>query len=556
MSDVHTNKNQDVRLGLITGRWDFSAFVSVGRLFHNTVKVLTERFSPIVFDPDAYAGRRGFQSALDDFLAQVNVVFQPLGGFFVGERNPRIPVLFYALAAMPMGGEFLFRLKHALRNIDCAVFSSSADRRMYENLVVGPAMGAYVVPFGVDCTVFRPQDRSRTDEIRRRYGVPPQDSLLLHAGRLNVQKNIHALLRMFREIQALNPHCTLIVAGDPDGLPFVEFEVSGQGYREYLTTLIKAYGIGDRVVLTGGVDDRDIVSLYSAADVFINCTIHHAENFGFAQVEAMACGTPVVCSNWGGLQDTVAHGETGFHMDTILTNNGIKLDWASGVRDIVGLLDNPSRLRQMSEHAFQHVRKTLSLEVFGDKLEEAVRDARRRMDHIGQVETAASFRFHPIAAAFNLHERFSGEQGANYHLVFSRDGYELYRFLIAPYSSRAADDVDVNRCRGAYFPCDVTIDRHAGILEVHDPIWPRKYVLDDVEVDVLSGIDRGRTIADMLDGTGVGKESLVHALAKFNREGVIVCTRDRQQGADGAERHAENGSRVASSNASRARSSC
>ena len=52
----------------------------------------------------------------------------------------------------------------------------------------------------------------------------------------------------------------------------------------------------------------EVREFYNIADVAINLTLHHDENFGLAQVEAMACGLPVVGSLWGGLKDTIRDG--------------------------------------------------------------------------------------------------------------------------------------------------------------------------------------------------------------------------------------------------------
>ncbi len=58
------------------------------------------------------------------------------------------------------------------------------------------------------------------------------------------------------------------------------------------------------------VDTKSKVELYSNAAAFVCPSIY--EPFGIINLEAMACGTPVVASNVGGIKEVVIHGETGF----------------------------------------------------------------------------------------------------------------------------------------------------------------------------------------------------------------------------------------------------
>src|SRR5437762_1126139 len=69
-------------------------------------------------------------------------------------------------------------------------------------------------------------------------------------------------------------------------------------------------GIADRVTVVGRRDRSELATLYAAADVFVSAPWY--EPFGITPVEAMACGTPVIGSDVGGIKFTVRDGETGF----------------------------------------------------------------------------------------------------------------------------------------------------------------------------------------------------------------------------------------------------
>ena len=70
-----------------------------------------------------------------------------------------------------------------------------------------------------------------------------------------------------------------------------------------IARLVSELGLGERVKLAGVVPDEDLPFFYSAAQLFIFPSFY--EGFGFPPLEAMACGTPVVCSNVSSLPEVV-----------------------------------------------------------------------------------------------------------------------------------------------------------------------------------------------------------------------------------------------------------
>jgi glycosyltransferase involved in cell wall biosynthesis len=142
-----------------------------------------------------------------------------------------------------------------------------------------PAERIDVIPNGVD-PLFRPQPADRVDAARARHGLT--GDYVLGVGSLDPRKNLAGLLVAWRQVYAEHPHLTLALAGGANARTF-----AGTG----LGTPGGALPPG--VKLLGYVDEVDLPPLYAGATSFVFPSLY--EGFGLPPLEAMACGTPVVC---------------------------------------------------------------------------------------------------------------------------------------------------------------------------------------------------------------------------------------------------------------------
>jgi len=108
------------------------------------------------------------------------------------------------------------------------------------------------------------------------------------------------------KIKKNKPSYRLLVVGGPDDVP--DFSKCPELLR--LSMLAKQEGVEGSVTFTGRKQREVLKYYYSAADIFI--TTPWYEPFGITPLEAMACGTPVIGSNVGGIKYTVEEGKTGF----------------------------------------------------------------------------------------------------------------------------------------------------------------------------------------------------------------------------------------------------
>lgn len=128
-------------------------------------------------------------------------------------------------------------------------------------------------------------DETGWERVRERYHLPGK--YILHLGTLHPRKNILCLLEAFQPLSRDFPDLHLVLAGKRGWL--------------YEEILYKAEGLGGRVHFPGYVASEDLPLLLRRARLFILPSLY--EGFGFPILEAMAAGTPVVCSNASSLPE-------------------------------------------------------------------------------------------------------------------------------------------------------------------------------------------------------------------------------------------------------------
>ncbi|RST54312.1 glycosyltransferase [Variovorax sp. MHTC-1] len=150
---------------------------------------------------------------------------------------------------------------------------------------------------------FRPCDDANTkSRVREKYGIPPQVPFVLSLATLEIRKNLD---------QVVNAFVSYLEQTESSPLHLVLSGMSGWKLEQLQGALAAAGRWRHRIVLTGFVEDEDLSALYSDALCFVYLSRY--EGFGLPPLEAMACGTPVVCADNSSLPEVV--GEAGLLLD-------------------------------------------------------------------------------------------------------------------------------------------------------------------------------------------------------------------------------------------------
>lgn len=201
-----------------------------------------------------------------------------------------------------------------------------------------------VVHNGIDTTEWQP---TIDDAVLERWGIDPSRPTVTFVGRITRQKGLPYLLAAIAE---LAPEVQVVLcAGAPD-TPEIKAEVENA-----VAALQQARnGI---IWIPDHLSRHDLCAVLTASTVFVCPSIY--EPLGIVNLEAMACGIPVVGTATGGIPEVVADGETGWlvPIEQVQDGTGTPVDAEAYVRDLTrtltDALSDPERCQRMGIAARQ-----------------------------------------------------------------------------------------------------------------------------------------------------------------------------------------------------------
>ncbi len=269
--------------------------------------------------------------------------------------------------------------RQVIRDSDAVLAECPQDKKdllIHYNAPIGKLR---LVPCGVDTIEMHPVDRR---EARALLGLPQHEKIILQLGRLVPRKGIDTVILAAAELQRMGTDAKVVIVGGDSRVP--DEKATPEIGR--LKRLAADLGVADRIIFTGSRDRSELRYFYSAADVFVSVPWY--EPFGITPLEAMACGTPVVGSNVGGIKYSVLDGDTGL---LVPPKNEARL------AETLNVLLSCDELRQVySERGISRVRRKFTWNCVAGQVADVYNDVLSRTQR-----TAASVRSERIGYALS-----------------------------------------------------------------------------------------------------------------------------------------------------------
>ena len=235
---------------------------------------------------------------------------------------------------------------------------------------VDPAR-VHVVHNGIDLTGWR---RPAGDELEaaaatlQRLGIDPRRPTIVFVGRITRQKGLPYLLRAAERLPA--DVQLVLCAGAPD-TPEILAEVSG------LVDALRVARGGGVVWVEEMLPREQLTAVLAAATVFVCPSVY--EPLGIVNLEAMACGLPVVGTATGGIPEVIVDGETGWlvPIEQVADGTGTPVHPEAFVADLgdalTAAVSDPARAAEMGRAARRRVEEHFAWETIGERTLEVYR---------------------------------------------------------------------------------------------------------------------------------------------------------------------------------------
>lgn len=229
--------------------------------------------------------------------------------------------------------------KRFLEHVDSVIVpTEKVKNRHIEN---GVKCEFNVIPSGINLDQHKQRiSIEQRNEIRRRYGISEDKTVLINLGRIANEKNIDELVEYFARVSVNRKNVLLMIVGDGPA-------------REHLQNKVSDMNMSEKIIFTGMVSPSDVHEYYQSADIFVSAST--SETQGLTYIEAAANSLPLLCRYDECLNNVIVQGENGFAYKD-------ESEFANALDVILATEDNPRAMGHRSEAIVQQFDKKIFAE--------------------------------------------------------------------------------------------------------------------------------------------------------------------------------------------------
>ncbi len=278
--------------GILDYNWTLSSYAKENIIPNNGIPDIIQCYNWITY-PAASELSRAFDVPV---VSSIQYISQPVERWWGHEPDP----------------EVVAQERRLFRELDIFMAVSESIKTMMGDIYQVPPEKVHVIYNGTDPSAFlQPAPQEYLTRLRRTVS-PAGEKIVFYAGRFHPMKGISALLQSAARVIQTEKNVRYIMAGEPDSQAYA---------REFHKVLTENPELKEKITVLGKVSRRRLAALYSIADVALVPSVY--EPCGYAAIEAMIAGGPLIVSNGGGLDELVEQGRNGLKLPVETNEQGL-----------------------------------------------------------------------------------------------------------------------------------------------------------------------------------------------------------------------------------------
>ncbi|WP_430409964.1 glycosyltransferase family 4 protein [Kordia sp.] len=297
-----------------------------------------------------------------DTLQHFDVIINFFGNLvWEHKHNIKVPVVFCLHGGAVLNYEFLINNAEKVNAHDAFIVNCTSDTTILQKIFKTPPNTHLLkLPISKDIAL----NYSKND-CKSVFNINENTLLLGYVARILPQKNLHQAIYMLHKVKhEITKDVKLIIIGDYwVDYPILNWQKTEDAYHLYINELISSLGLSENIFqFQSNLSNEELTLSYGALDFLIHPTNSLDENFGYAPIEAMKCGTPVIGTAYGGLKDSIVHQKTGFLLDTWSAASGIRSAYYEGLEFIKELYHDTALKEKVTNNCLERAEKYYSFQ--------------------------------------------------------------------------------------------------------------------------------------------------------------------------------------------------